>query len=144
MPDAKALADYSRFVATYGSGWVERTPATGVYNCAGMVWASRRTSILDPRLWQRIIADDGYKWLPSGKHPIPGDIVAYVDTDADELLHVGRVAYHVEGLGEGHRIPMIISKWNSTAGESIHRAPDVPFGRWGFNYDIRYLTDRRV
>lgn len=62
-----------------------------------MVWASRRTSILDPRLWQQIIADDGYQWLPAGKHPMPGDIVAYVDMDAGELLHVGRVAYDIKG-----------------------------------------------
>ncbi|HVA46889.1 MAG TPA: hypothetical protein VNH11_11030 [Pirellulales bacterium] len=145
MPDAKGIADYARFAAQHGGGWISRTPATGVYNCAGMVWASRRTSVLDPRLWQQIIDDDGYEWLPKSVFPMPGDVAAYVDLDADELLHVGRVAYHVEGLSaEGRRVPMIISKWNSAAGESIHREYDVPFAKWGFNFEIRYLTDRRL
>jgi hypothetical protein len=98
MPDAKTVADYQRFVSQHGAHWISRTPATGVYNCAGMVWATRRTAILDPRLWQRIIDDDGYEWLAKHELPMPGDIAAYLDIEANELLHVGRVAYHVDGL----------------------------------------------
>lgn len=142
-PDAKAVANYQRLLREHGVHWQPRKPATGVYNCAGMVWASRRTSILEPSAWQKIIDDDGYRWLPKDQLPMPGDIAAYVDLENEELLHVARVAYLAPGVIGGSEIPMVVSKWNSTAGESIHRAFDVPYRKWGFNYDLCYLTDRK-
>ena len=43
--------------------WEMRKPPTGGYNCAGHVWASRRTAVCDELDIQtlRILEDDGYR-----------------------------------------------------------------------------------
>jgi hypothetical protein len=135
---------YRLTVDRFGADWKERKPATGIYNCAGHVWASRRTSILDPQLMKLILEEDGYRRLAPGEKPCPGDIAVYVDLDAqDEILHVGRVYGFERGLADGSPpIPLIISKWDSTSGESLHRAHDVHYGSLGFCFQIRYYTDR--
>jgi hypothetical protein len=137
---------YRLYVQKYGGNWRERKPATGIYNCAGLVWACRRTTILDPQDWQLIIGDDRYRWLGRDELPCPGDIAVYVDRSAnDEILHVGRVFTLSEGITNDARpIAWIISKWNSTSGESMHQAHDVPYAHQGFDIGIRYCTDRPV
>jgi hypothetical protein len=142
-PPAHCYSQYALFVKTHGARWKERKPPTGVYNCAGHVWASRRTTILEPESWRRILEDDGYRPLLPRESPWPGDIVLYLDQDANgEILHVGRVFELAPGLTESSaRIPWVISKWNSTFGESLHRAYDVPYGA-NFNFEVRFYTDR--
>ena len=142
-PPAHAVSQYRQLVARYGGEWRERKPATGVYNCAGLVWASRRTCILESPAWERIIQEDGYRRLRLGEKIHPGDIAIYVDRDKNnEILHVGRVYRIKPGLAEGASpIPWVISKWNSTSGESMHQAYDVPYTR-DFNFEARFYTDR--
>jgi hypothetical protein len=142
-PPFHSRNQYQALVDRCGRDWRERKPATGVYNCAGHVWASRRTTILDPEDWKRILDDDGYRELQNGEVPWPGDIVAYLDQDqGGEILHVGRVYHLARGLAEGSPpIPWVISKWNSTSGESLHQVYDNPYRR-DFNVGIRFYTDR--
>jgi hypothetical protein len=134
---------YLDFVTLYGQNWVERKPATGFYNCAGQVWASRRATMLDPMVWAVILVEDGYRPLPQGEIPWCGDIAVYIDRDKeDEILHVARVYALDEGMtATSPRIPLVISKWNSTSGESLHRAFDVPYAR-EYNFELRFYTDR--
>ena len=42
-PPLHSQQQYQVLVARYGGSWIERKPATGVYNCAGMVWLNFRT-----------------------------------------------------------------------------------------------------
>ncbi len=47
-----------------------------------------------------------------------------------------------EGLTQtSARIPWVISKWNSTSGESLHEVYDVHY-RKDFNLEVRFYTDR--
>ena len=59
--------------------WIDRKPATGIYNCFGHVWACRRTAVYDKfdEAVLQVRADDGYRLVDwnSGETPLLGDIV---------------------------------------------------------------------
>ncbi len=124
------------------------------YNCAGHVWASRRTVILAGEadaVIHMILADDGYRLLPLEEGAIQGDLVLYwnVTTGGRRTwLHVGvmselrenqRAADDVPGIVDG-RIPWVLSKWNHCTGEWLHRYNDVPYKTDGLL--IEFWTDR--
>jgi|GEM_PF-450968 len=145
-PPPHSCRIYRLFANKYGGNWRERKPPTGTYNCAGHVWACRRTTILDPAEWTKILEDDGYRQLADGESPWPGDIAIYVDRDKDdEILHVGRVYKMIDGLQPSSlRIPLVMSKWNSTSGESVHQVHDDPYRKEGFNVRVKFYTDRPI
>ncbi len=80
-------------------GWEVRRGPTGVYNCAGHVWASRRTAIHETEDIEAILRDDGYRVLEQKESPRPGDLVLYRLADTDEPFHVGQVIEMREMLG---------------------------------------------
>jgi hypothetical protein len=143
-PPPHSVRAYEALVAACGKGWKERKPATGRYNCAGHVWASRRTTILDVKMYVLIIRDDGYRRLGDAEQVFPGDIAVYADgEEGGEILHVGRVYRLLPGLTpESPLIPYVISKWNSTSGESLHAVFDVPYQKHFPGLLIYFLTDR--
>jgi hypothetical protein len=109
-----------------------------------MVWASRRTSVLEPVVWQQILADDGYRMVLDREIIHPGDLALYVDLEnEDEILHVGRVYLVQEGLAPGARpIPWVLSKWDSTSGECMHQCYDVFYFKVFAAIEVRFFTDR--
>ena len=134
---------YQLLLDRFGRNWRERKPATGVYNCAGHVWASRRTSILNLACWQTILEEDGYRALQADETPVAGDLVLYADEEVGEYLHVGMIMEMREGLSrDSPRIPWVLSKWNSTSGEVMHYVHDVPYGKQEMPTKIEYWTDR--
>jgi len=136
---------YRALLQRYGTRWEERKPATGLYNCAGHVWASRRTALLDPTEWRMILDEDDYRRIRENETPSPGDLVLYIDKADDEILHVGRVLELRPGVApEAIRIPWVLSKWDAKSGEVMHFAHDVPYGTQGIAFEIEYWTDRAV
>jgi len=125
-----------------GANWQERKPPAGEYNCAGLVWASRRTAIYEPGLWLRIIEEDTYRLLTPVEEPLPGDVAAYIDVERDEMLHVGRVVDLRPAFQGGTLIPWILSKWSDVAGEYFHSFRDHPYDMLGFKVRIAFYTDR--
>jgi hypothetical protein len=96
---------------------------------------------------ERVLLEDGYRVLRSGELPLPDDLVVYRDRLLDgqsEILHVGRIFWVDQNRVGAVAMPVVwvISKWNSTSGEWLHRAFDVPYGKLGFNLEIEYITDR--
>jgi hypothetical protein len=144
QPTERDIRLYQLFLKKYaGPSWVERRPITGIYNCAGHVWASRRTSILEPSEWEKILEEDGYRRLQENESPRTGDIAIYVLEDNNEIWHVARVYGLAPGITQqSNPLPRIISKWGPIAGESLHLAHDVPFQSQGFPCTIRYYSDR--
>jgi hypothetical protein len=122
--------------------WEARKPATGVYNCVGHVWASRRTMVWREieRFVTIILADDGYRKIDKDKESIcPGDVVLYwQDDDPTKFIHVGIVHEMRPGVSDRFRIPWVLSKWDSTSGEALHHFDDVPFKE----YILEFWTDR--
>jgi len=145
-PGPEQIAKFQRLAASFGAQWEVRKPPAGGYNCAGHVWASRRTSILEPAQCWSILDDDGYRHLTPHDVPFPGDLALYLDLDrsrSESLLHVSEVVSMVAGVANGAPpIARVLSKWDSTSGEVLHLVHHVPFRRQGFRYDWEFWTDR--
>jgi hypothetical protein len=89
-----------------------------------------------------ILREDEYRRIPEASQVWPGDIVAYRDQDADEILHVGRVYRVIQGTVPGLANARVISKWSDCAGEYLHDYQDVPYPKMGFSITIEFYTDR--
>ena len=140
MPERRR---YRLFLDKFGQNWRERKAATGVYNCAGHVWASRRTSILADNAWRTLLREDDYRLLSDEESPVAGDLALYVDAKDGQYLHVGMILEMNEGIAsESPKIPKILSKCNSALGEVIHHERDVPYDKQGISARIEYWTDR--
>ena len=113
-----------------------RRPPTGLYNCHGLTFATRRTGIPDAKTVQAILDDDGYRRVPLSDVR-PGDIVIY--WDGQEISHTGLVLKIVEGYPEGTtlRRTEVLSKWGH-AGEYYHGAAEGPYAE----HRVEYWTDR--
>jgi hypothetical protein len=144
-PDSRAHRRYRLVLDKYGSGWAKRKPATGVYNCAGHVWASRRTTLSRAAQWPLILQDDGYRRLRSDEPPLAGDLALYVDDENNDIIHVGLILEMRQGFtAETARIPWVLSKLDSTFGEVMHFVYDVTkfYADLGFRIRVEYWTDR--
>lgn len=145
-PSAQCPQRFLAFQRKYPNAFV-RKGVTGGYNCAGLVWASRRAVVPAPSDWERILSDDGYVPIDDAKAAI-GDIVVYRDSEPpNEILHVGRVcrmdALLVTGessIESKRGILMIVSKLDGTLGEVIHRKDEIGFGNIRFTSQV--FTDR--
>lgn len=130
--------------------WIERKAPCGVYNCAGHVWASRRTEIFESDWYDRILAEDGYRQLPdSGPSVRVGDLAVYRLRQPKKILHVGTVVEIKTFIAAGtpHNlpvVPIVLSKWNASAGEYLHRMHDVPLEQFEGDYNIEVWTDRQA
>lgn len=145
-PDQQASNFFQLLVKEHGKNWRQRiNQAVGVYNCAGLVWASRRTVLPNPNEWQRIIDDDGYRPLRIGEKPYIGDIAIYRARHNHEIIHIARVCA-IQKLDVPHHVasegtPWALSKWDLKSGESYHAVADV-YLNGGEPFDLSYVTDR--
>ena len=123
---------------------MNRKPATGVYNCFGMVFASRRTSVVDDI--DRVLREDGFRQLKIGEKPRTGDLVCYRAESVD-LLHVAVVTRIDPILGSSNQElgtggVWALSKWDDGCGEDEH---NIHHHAWGPEFDpiaIEFFTDR--
>jgi hypothetical protein len=127
--------------------WVLRKRPCGLYNCFGLIWASRRTSIYEQDQIEIILRDDGYRPLGDAESLHCGDLVIYYGRGGSDIWHVGKVMelrnLVVSGQdveAEPSRIPWVLSKWNDSAGEVLHHYTDVPWPEDEFEF--RFWTDR--
>lgn len=128
--DEVAKRKYSALRERYGANWINRKPATGVYNCFGMIFASRRTSIYDDEnvaMIQRILDDDGYRCLSNRADVRTGDLVLYRDARSKQALHVAQVTRRQPliltnelDVADGGGACYALSKWNDRSGEDEH------------------------
>lgn len=124
----------------FGGNWVNRKPACGGYNCFGMLFAARRTTIIDDEDTDMqvsdILADDGYRQIAEAD-AVVGDLVLYRDIMGN-LLHAARVTRRRE-LGA----LWALSKWNSTAGEDEHHVQHHCWtDRSMYDVELQFWTDR--
>jgi len=137
-PDATIWARYDLFRGNHFA-WVNRKPACGVYNCFGLVWASRRTSIYEESEISKILADDGYRLLTNEELPLPGDVVLY--RLLGNTFHAAMVM-EIRQLQPGTpKIPWVLSKWGPVFGEDLHALLDVPRYPLG-DCSIEFWADR--
>jgi hypothetical protein len=116
---------------------VEVRSVTAVYNCVGMVFASRRTWV-EPDYIPQILEEDGYQLLPGlfEKAEI-GDVVVY--KKSGQIEHVGIIIEKIENPADASVSFKVLSKWGPWA-EYIHDPHDVlP----GFGEPTEVWTDRK-
>ncbi len=148
-PGEHELLRWQRNKKDLGRFWDERKPPCGEYNCAGHVWASRRTAIYNDEEWKKIIVDDGYRPLVSGEEPKIGDLVLY-GNEKNGFIHVGQVVElrklqisSISDVNSQKGIPWILSKWDDASGEYLHNVNDIELFRRNFpDIKIEYMTDR--
>lgn len=148
--DKKARLYYQRVKNKFGKQWVNRKPATGGYNCFGMLFASRRTFITDEGEGdvECILKEDGYRQLSDQNEVVTGDIVLYREKTTRSIYHVC-VVTHVASLQllHGDRssntrggIIYALSKWSGECGEDEHH---VEHHCWKeCDVEMEYWTDR--
>lgn len=108
-----------------GRGAVFRTGIIPVYNCHGLTFASRRTSLGEASVIRKILMDDRYVRIEDVDKVLPGDIVLYVNSDDGDIEHSGVVLEVPEQLGLV-KLPRILSKWGKS-GEVIHWVSNCPY-----------------
>lgn len=98
-----------------------RTGCSLYYNCHGLTFASRRTSVFRTADIQLILDEDGYEEVRETE-VLPGDVAAYREEDG-EIIHSGIVVSCPDRqLG----VPMVCSKWGKGP-ETIHSLMDCPY-----------------
>lgn len=94
---------------------------TSIYNCMGMIFASRRTSI-DIEDWlEMILIEDEYRKLNSVQDALLGDIIVYERNE--KLSHVGLLIE--KNLTATSIDYIVLSQWGAD-GEWKHHMYDVP------------------
>jgi hypothetical protein len=101
------------------------------YNCHGLCFAARRTTIIETPEVKRILLEDDYIEIGlSGV--LPGDIAVYYTIDGD-IDHSGMVI-EINEL----KVPVIVSKWG-TLNEVIHQIPQCSYDASNVKY-YRIIT----
>lgn len=136
-PGAEGERKYARIGELYGQYWRNRKPACGVYNCYGMVFASRRTAIFDDDQIPMVLEEDGYRRVGDERWVRPGDLVFYRLSAPDMLLHVAVILRRDDTLGT----LFALSKWNSIAGEDEHNIRHHCWTKWE-GVELDFWTDR--
>ena len=113
----------------YGNDIDIRRPATPVYNCHGMVFASRRTKIWKPEEVAKIISDDGYEEISNLNNVRPGDVVVYYSDDGDAAHSAVVIQQPMKYL----KNPKVISKWGSSF-ECIHHLYNCDYPTQNIKY----------
>ena len=109
---------------------------SSIYNCMGMVFASRRTWI-QPEHLKMILDEDDYRRVNNLAELERGDVVVYRDSQGD-VSHVGIVAEPGLYVPDGKRQVLVLSQWGQ-AGEYVHLVDDV--SPW-LGTPVEYWTDR--
>lgn len=110
---------------------------TGQYNAHGLVFAQRRTGLLEPAEVRAILRDEGYREVRL-RETQAGDVVLYLD--GEEIAHSGIVlAVETDRRRVGGLVARVLSKWGGD-GEYVHYADQCPYVVHGER--ITYWTDR--
>ncbi len=135
-PDEMTIRRYNLLRSKHAS-WRNRKQPCGFYNCFGLVWASRRTSIYEESEISKILIDDGYRQITEVEMQ-PGDIVLY--RFQGNTLHAAMfIEFREIQLGKSP-VPWVLSKWGDVFGEDFHPINDVPGHFEGCHIEI--WTDR--
>jgi hypothetical protein len=113
--------------------------ATQVYNCMGLVFASRRTWI-DVDEIPTILDDDGYAHLEGLMEAKVGDVVVYGDPSDGEISHVGIIVRKEANVLNASWDVEVMSQWGAD-GEYIHPLDHVPAL---LGVPFQFWTDRKA
>lgn len=126
--------------------WTQKYPevhprsATAVYNCMGLVFASRRCWI-DIDCLYMILSDDEYRKLSALSEIEIGDIVIYCRNGAKRVSHIAVVVEVIPNIETASFRTRVMSQWGAD-GEYIHKIDEVPEELYGVPSE--FWTDRKT
>lgn len=118
---------------------IQLRSATALYNCIGLVFASRRT-LIDPKYLVTILQEDEYRQVAGSQDLQLGDIVVYRRRSDQSVSHVAVIFAVERKIATASWEIWVISQWGGD-GEYLHRMEDVPLDFLG--EPTEYWTDRR-
>jgi hypothetical protein len=134
IPSSCGDTDHSDIVEDNLSEIIERRPTNTGYNCAGHVWAARRSCIYELKEIRKILEDDNYRELEQKKECMAGDVVLYLGMEGD-FLHVAKLYKKIEA----DLVKWVaLSKFGVAGFEAFHRMRDIPYDE----YKLEFWTDR--
>lgn len=105
-----------------------RADISAIYNCHGLTFANRRTSIYYTEEIFKILLEDNYQEI-SACGTLPGDIIIYIAKNGD-VEHSGLV---ISEPDQQLKIPLVLSKWGKYK-EAIHYATNCPYDKTRIKY----------
>ncbi len=136
-PSPADVRAFNRLVQKHG--WAVRKPPCGGYNCAGHVWAARRTAILSDADWDKIKEDDGYREFFDERECAIGDLVVYRDSQRRGYVHVAEIVELRPLAGSDFWVIWVISKLGACKGEVLHNCYNFPDRN---HCEVTFWTDR--
>lgn len=121
--DTSAESRFSAILRKHSS-WQVRRACSGVYNCFGHVWASRRTSIYESDEVWKILADDQYRQIQP-TDVVQGDVALYLHEGTEEIWHAAIVIEIKPIYNTAGKVPWVLSKWGDAMAEVFHPLEDV-------------------
>lgn len=119
----KILEEFAKQTAA-----IPRTQTSSlIFNCHGLTFASRRTSIHEEDVVRRLLANEDDYTEMHIRDVLPGDIVVYYGP-RNTIPHTGVVISMPQERDFG--MPWIVSKWGHFR-EYMHRANQVP-PQWSY------------
>ncbi len=122
--------------------WIERKKPCGVYNCFGLVFANRRTSIYETTFIDEILRQDRFKQIAPQEVEL-GDLVVYRDERFP--VHAGRIvraAPMYKDVKDSPKNIRVLSKWGPNGGEATHPFDDIPGWMGIILSQTQFWTDR--
>ncbi len=113
---------------------------TARYNCHGMTFASRRTSIFDPAVVQMILEEDGYAKLEDRNDAERGDVFVFRRSPDHPILHSGIVFNYRLSPKTPDKKFEFLSQWGRN-GEYFH---DEECAKGVFGDVCEFYSDSRV
>ncbi len=112
---------------------------TAMYNCVGLVFASRRTQV-DAKHLPIILKDDGYRRILESEADF-GDVVVYKRDGIAQHVGFEHEVRDISPLLDGsmHQI-FVLSQWGEN-GEYLHKLQEVPFA---YGKQFEFWTERRL
>jgi hypothetical protein len=120
-PTAGQIQEARDYRTRFPKGAHRPTRASLRYNCHGLTFAARRTSVWESEAVQTILDDDGYLRI-EWNEAIEGDIVIYLERG--DFSHSG-IVMTIDRSGV---VPVmwILSKWGH-AHEVVHKVHECPY-----------------
>ncbi|MCW3109625.1 MAG: hypothetical protein JWQ09_4131 [Segetibacter sp.] len=122
IAEAEIALEMSKFREQFLGITLRPNTISGIYNCHGMTFASRRTGI-DIIDWS-VIKEDNYERLENN-NILAGDLVLYI-SDSGEIEHSGMVLSNIKDNPLSSLF--VLSKWGSGS-EVIHSLYNCPYNK---------------
>ena len=112
---------------------------SNTYNCMGLIFASRRTTIPSFDQLKQILSDDEYEPVNEHRDVKIGDIVIYFDENT-EPTHIGYVIRIDINIDLATFEFKILSKWGYD-GEYLHDIDDIPES---YGKDYKFYSESKI